>query len=90
VLSGRLVADGDEKEREASEEEHDTVHEAFDEITQHLRWSEGRLGSRLTPIFGHVYNSAGSRRVVGCVKLNFRVRWLELFWAEAHLRQTIF
>jgi hypothetical protein len=37
VLSGRLVADRDEKEREAPEEEDDSVHEAFDEITQHLR-----------------------------------------------------
>ena len=36
VLGGRLVADGDEKEREAPEEEHDAVHEAFDEVTEHL------------------------------------------------------
>lgn len=36
VLGGCLVADRHEEKREAPEEEHDTVHEAFDEITQHL------------------------------------------------------
>lgn len=36
MLSGCLVAHGHEEKGEAAEEEHDTVHEAFDEITQHL------------------------------------------------------
>ena len=36
MLSGCLVADGHEEKGEASEEKHDTVYEAFDEITQHL------------------------------------------------------
>lgn len=44
VLRGRLVAYGHEKKRERAEEQHDTVHEAFDEITQHL--VEFRLGAK--------------------------------------------
>ena len=36
VLGGCLVADRHEEKGEASEEKHDTVYEAFDEITQHL------------------------------------------------------
>jgi hypothetical protein len=36
VLSGRLAADWHEEKRESSQQKHHTVHEAFDEITQHL------------------------------------------------------
>lgn len=35
VLRGRLVAYGDEEKGECSEQKHDTVDEAFDEITEH-------------------------------------------------------
>lgn len=78
MLGSRLVADRHEEEREAPEEEHDAVHEAFDEITQHLCSGESKLGSRLAPIFGHVCSPAGTRRWLRGAKLIFRVGSLEL------------
>ncbi len=36
MLSARFVTDRHQEEREASEKQHDTVHEALDEISEHL------------------------------------------------------